>query len=168
MTPEERRKRPEHHVVHDYANLVSSGRMVLSGAHLGVPLVPPVNSHVGHAFYTYGREMYEFFHDSPTKPYRRAQEFLAISVTFTFKYWTNTIRSHMEGHLMHSGKGRTEGLVSWTGEDNAHYLADFENAWALFLGNLKDEHKETFRDEIHHRLDSEFRHCGTLGKEFIL
>jgi len=25
MTPEERRKRPEHHVVHDYANLVSSG-----------------------------------------------------------------------------------------------------------------------------------------------
>jgi hypothetical protein len=84
MTREERRERPEHHVVYDYANLVSSGRMVVSGAHLGVSLVPPVNSHVGHVFYMYCREMYEFFHDSPNKQYRRAKEFLATPVPFTF------------------------------------------------------------------------------------
>jgi len=32
---------------------------------------------------------------------------------------------------------------------------------------LKDEHKDIFQEEIEHRLDSEFRHCGTLGKELI-
>jgi hypothetical protein len=35
------------------------------------------------------------------------------------------------------------------------------------LKNLKDEHKDIFQEEIEHRLDSEFRHCGTLGKELI-
>jgi hypothetical protein len=168
MTDDERRKRPEHHVVHDYANLVSAGRMVVSGSHQGISLVAPVNSHVGHAFYTYCREMYEFFKDKQKGPYRRAQEFLTTEVTFKFNYWTNAIRSHMETHLLHAGSARTDGDTVWTGRDNAHYLADFEGAWELFLRNLKDEHKEIFRDEIDHRLSSEFRHCGTLGKEFIL
>jgi hypothetical protein len=63
---------------------------------------------------------------------------------------------------------QTEGNVVWTGKDNDKYLSDFEGAWSLFLGNLKDEHKQNFKDEIDHRLDSAFRHCGTLGKEFIL
>jgi hypothetical protein len=168
MTPEERRQLPEHHVVYDYANLVSAGRMVLSGAHLGVGLAPPVNSHVGHAFYMYCREMYEFFKDGPSKKYRRAQPFLVQEVHFTFDNWTNSIRGHMESHLVHAGEERTEGNIVWTGEDNENYLKDFEGAWALFLGNLKEEHKQNFRNEIDHRLDSEFRHCGTLGKEFIL
>jgi len=39
--------------------------------------------------------------------------------------------------------------------------------WEVMLKNLQDKHKEIFREEIAHRLDSEFRHCGTLGKEFI-
>jgi len=34
-------------------------------------------------------------------------------------------------------------------------------------GNLRDIHQEIFREQIEHRLDSEFRHCRTLGKELI-
>ncbi len=30
MTQDQRRRRPEHHVVHDYANLVSAGKMVIT------------------------------------------------------------------------------------------------------------------------------------------
>jgi hypothetical protein len=73
----------------------------------------------------------------------------------------------MESHLVHAGVERTENDTEWTGKDNEHYLADFERVWALFLGNLKGEHKQNFREEIDYRLDLAFRHCGTLGKEFI-
>jgi hypothetical protein len=169
-TQQERCRRAEHHVVHDYANLVSSGKMVVNGKHLGTDLLTlaPVNSHVGHAFYAYCRDMYEFFHYKPKGGYRRAQDFLAKQVTFVFSHWTRAVQEHMEIHLLHSGDQRTEREVVWTGENNGFYLADFESAWALLMGNLKDEHKKNFKDEIDHRVNSEFRHCGDLGKHFIL
>ncbi len=49
------------HVVHDYANLVSSGTMKLDDTHAGKQLVPPVNTHVGESFLFNCRKMYEFF-----------------------------------------------------------------------------------------------------------
>ena len=57
MTPEQRRKRPEHHVVHDYANLVSSGLLITDRKSNDALLkIAPVNSHVWHAFYMNCRE----------------------------------------------------------------------------------------------------------------
>ena len=57
MTPEERRKRPEHHVVHDYANLVSSG-LLRQPKYVALLLqIPTANSHAWHAFYTNCRKM---------------------------------------------------------------------------------------------------------------
>jgi len=39
------------HIVHEYANFVSSSEMVLSGRDVdGVPFKPPINTHVSHAF----------------------------------------------------------------------------------------------------------------------
>jgi hypothetical protein len=78
MTAEERRKCPAHHIVHDYANLVSSGRIAVDGHHLGQPLTPPLNTHVGHAFYINCRKMYEFFrYPAPKPPFddMRARDF---------------------------------------------------------------------------------------------
>jgi hypothetical protein len=88
LTPEERRKRPEHHVVHDYANLVSSGLLITDRKSKDTLLkIAPINSHVSHAFYMNCRKMYEFFHHQKSKDYLRAQRFVNPGVTFTFQCW---------------------------------------------------------------------------------
>jgi hypothetical protein len=50
------------HIVHEYANFVSSAEMVLSGCDTdGVPLRPPINTHVSHAFYLNCRKRADLF-----------------------------------------------------------------------------------------------------------
>jgi hypothetical protein len=172
MTEAERRLRPEHHVVHDYANLISSGRLITDKESNDKLLkIAPVNSHVWHAFYMNCRKMYEFFSYKPTGKtgkYLRAQQFVVPKTVFVFKHWTAAVQEHMEIQVLHVGVTRTTRQKVWTGSDDKLYLADFEGAWATFLGKLRTEHKDVFRDEIDHRLNSEFRHCGSLGREFII
>ena len=168
MRPHERRKRPEHHVVHDYANLVSSGLLITSQKSKRELLeMAPVNSHVWHAFYMNCRKMYEFFHYKNSRHYLRAQQFVNPGVTFTFQYWTDDVQTFMNTHMLHVGGGRVTNVEVLTGADDPSYLAEFQAMWEKMLRNLQDKHKETFREEIEHRLNSEFRHCGTLGKELI-
>jgi hypothetical protein len=58
MTHKERRLRPEHHVVHDYANLVSSGRLKIDPRiNHQLELIWGANSHVWHMFYVNCRKM---------------------------------------------------------------------------------------------------------------
>jgi len=169
MTPEERRKRPEHHVVHDYANLVSSG-LLRQPEYVALLLqIPTANSHTWHAFYTNCRKMYEFFVYDPHPRYLRAQDFIGNKLPYAFKYWTaNDVQRHMEGHMMHVGGDRLDNEVVWTGADDQDYLADFQNAWMALMGDLKPQHRDIFREEIDFRLqDREFAFCGTLGREFI-
>lgn len=169
LTPEERRKRPEHHVVHDYANLVSSGLLITDRKSNDALLkIAPVNSHVWHAFYMNCRKMYEFFHHQRSKDYLRARQFVKPGVTFTFEHWTDDVQKFMNTHMLHVGGGRVTNTKVSTGADDKSYLAEFQGMWEKMLKNLQDKHKEIFREEIEHRLDSEFRHCGTLGKELIL
>jgi hypothetical protein len=50
------------HVIHEYANFVSSAEMVLSGLDIdGIPFKPPINTHVSHAFYLNCRKLADFF-----------------------------------------------------------------------------------------------------------
>ena len=168
LTPEQRRERPEHHVVHDYANLVSSGLLITDRKSNDALLkIAPVNSHVWHAFYMNCRKMYEFFHHQKSKDYLRAQQFVNPGVTFTFQHWTDDVQKFMNTHMLHVGGGRVTNRKVSTGADDKSYLAEFQGMWERMLKNLQNKHKEIFREEIEHRLDSEFRHCGTLGKEFI-
>jgi len=168
-TPEERRKRLEHHVVHDFANLVSSGLLITNtDSNNKLLAIAPVNSHVWHAFYMNCRKMFEFFKYGQNDRYVRARECLTSDINFPFNNWNYSVQKHMEGHLLHVGGDRTEGQISWTGASDRLYLFGFQEAWRLMMGNLKTEHKKVFREEIDHRLDSEFRHCGDLGRQFIL
>lgn len=50
------------HVVHEYANFVSSAEMLLSGCDIdGVPFKPPINTHISHAFYLNCRKLADLF-----------------------------------------------------------------------------------------------------------
>ena len=82
MTKEEKLLKAVHHVVHDYANLVSSGMMAVTGCHHGTQLVPPVNTHVGHAFLVNCRKMSDFFTKSPQQDDIWAGDFLGHMVAF--------------------------------------------------------------------------------------
>ena len=115
MTREERRARPAHHIVYEYANLVSAGKIRLAGHYQQVPLIPPLNSHVWHAFYTYCRSMFEFFRYPPERKYLRASQFVQPNSEFVFRHWTQRVQTHMEVHLMHVGDDRTTGRKAWTG-----------------------------------------------------
>jgi hypothetical protein len=172
MTREERRLRPEHHVVHDYANLVSVGRLRQHWRWKDVKLgeLGPVTGHLWHVFYLNCRKSFEFFTYKHHDRYLRACDFIeSITLPYQFKYWTMVVQTHMEGHIMHYGDDRTKNEVEWTGKDDMLYLADFEAAWRVMMGDLKGEHKDIFRDEIDDRLrEDAFHNCGTLGKEFIL
>ena len=49
-----------HHVVHEYANFVSTAEMVLTGLNVdGTPIVPPTNTHISHAFFLNFRKQAE-------------------------------------------------------------------------------------------------------------
>lgn len=50
------------HIIHEYANFVSSVEVVLSGCDIaGKPFQPPINTHVSHAFYLNCRKLADFF-----------------------------------------------------------------------------------------------------------
>ena len=113
--------------------------------------------------------MYEFFRYDKHAKYLRAQEFVKdpANVTFTFQYWTDSVQQRMNTRLLHVGARREENANVATGVDDSFYLAEFQGMWRKMLENLHVDRKEIFREEIEHRLRSEFGHCGTLGKEFI-
>jgi hypothetical protein len=56
-----KRRKAIHHIVHDYANFVSSAEMTITGAHNAKGFDPPINTHIGHAFYLNCRKMADFF-----------------------------------------------------------------------------------------------------------
>lgn len=63
MSPlEKKRVDAIRHIVHEYANFVSSAEMVLTGRDIcGAAFKPPLNTHVGHAFYLNCRKLADFF-----------------------------------------------------------------------------------------------------------
>ncbi len=63
MTAEEKKlRRAIRHIVHEYANFVSSAEMVLHGTDVdGRCFKPPINTHVSHAFYLNCRKLADFF-----------------------------------------------------------------------------------------------------------
>jgi len=161
MTEQERLLQAVHHVVHDYANQVSSGTMVVNGYHLGISLVPPVNTHVGDAFLVNCRKMYEFFTYKPStkdkKDDIRAAHFLKREVTFDLSNWAFWHEA-MNKQLMHVTFARVEKPKKWEGHDeNKLFLDEFMKAWKEFRHNLEEPYKSKFDSEITKRLKSEFR-----------
>jgi len=159
MTPAERRKRPEHHVVHDYA-ISSFFRACLSRTgNLTDALlkIAPVNSHVWHAFYMNCRKMYEFFHHQKSKDYLRAQAVRQPWRDLHLSHWTPDVQKFMNTHMLHVGGGRVTNKKDSTGADDKSYLAEFPGMWEKMLKSLQGEStRRSSGRKIEHRLDSEF------------
>jgi hypothetical protein len=71
--------------------------------------------------------------------------------------------------MLHVGAGRVNNTIIMDSHNDPKYSADFEQAWGLFMSNLKPEHKDIFRDQIDYRLTNPtFGICGSLYKELIV
>ena len=148
MNGDERRNRPSHHVVHDCVNLVSAGEEIKRAPR------PPLNTHVGHAFYMNCRKMYEFFTYEPSKNLNyddlRAREFTRTpDVDYVINVWTSDIQEHMNKQLMQVTRDRIKRTMVWEGHaEKGLFLEEFKAAWKPFFDNLTDTLKAKFREEI--------------------
>lgn len=161
MTEQERNLAAVHHVVHDYANLVSSGTMVVSGHYLRKGFDPPVNAHLQHAFLVNCRKMYEFFLYPPsTNPKYddvRAAHYLGRVETFDLSNWA-LWHEAMNKQLLHVTFARVERPKRWEGcNENRLFVEEFMKAWKAFRGHLKGTvYEPQFESEIREKLKSEF------------
>ena len=112
---EARRKRPAHHVVNDYVNLVSAGHEI-EQAH-----PPPLNSHVLYSFLLQYRKFADFFGNKRKRIGRKkgdvdllAKDFTNRKIRFDLQEWRKW-EDHMNTHLFHLNKLRTRNTRPWTG-----------------------------------------------------
>ena len=137
-----------HHVVHDYANLVSAGTLTQAGPAARAGFRPPVNSHIQHAFLLNCRKMADFFQKVPRGDDIRAEHFLKQKETFLLPEWDKWGRA-MDKQLAHLTYARVTAPKSWTGSPaNRLLLEEFQAAWKIFLSKLDYPYKQKFDEEI--------------------
>lgn len=142
-----------HHIVHDYANLVSSAEMVITGQHLSKVFDPPVNSHIFHAFLLNCRKMTDFFDK------RYQEDVIADDYVpgFTFpltqcEFWRGAVNKQ----LAHVTYARDENPREITKQASEEMYNELKQTWKKFLGCLVNPFAAKFEQEIRDKLKTEF------------
>lgn len=159
MTSEERRKRPSHHVVHDYVNLVSAFKEIEQRHR------PPLNSHALYSFVVQYRKFADFFANKRKRIGKKkgdvdmlAKDFVSSKIRFSLREWRKW-EDHTNTHLFHLNKFRTRNSRPWTGHTEVpQMMEELRAAWKLFFDRLPDALKAEFKEEIALKLEphSEF------------
>jgi hypothetical protein len=144
MTEEELHLSAVHHVVHDYANLVSAG--------VTIPTCPPppLNTHLQHAFILNCRKLVHFFHDPRDGKDIVAADFFPLKgkPRFRFPAWKQWGKA-MDKQIAHLSYERVTNPKPWDGyKENALFLEELQNAWKIFLRELPAPYKTEFEKKI--------------------
>lgn len=168
MTNEERRKRPSHHVVHDYVNLASAYKEIEQNH------TPPLNSHTFHSFAVHYRKFADFFSNKRKRIGRAkgdidmlAKDFVSSKIRFDLREWRKW-EHHLNTHLFHLNKFRTRNSRPWTGHTEVpQMMKEFRAAWKQFFDKLRDSLKAEFKEEIDLKLapKSEFANLDLYSGE---
>jgi hypothetical protein len=145
-----------HHVVHEYANFVSSAEMVTTGQHLGKEFDPPVNTHLAHAFLLNCRKMADFFGNKRSKP----DDVLAVDYA-KFKAslrHCDCWRDPTNKQLPHITYSRDTAPKEITRQAILDMYNELKNAWKEFRkpGQLSNAFAAKFDQEITDKLKTEF------------
>lgn len=171
MTAEEQQRRFKGivHVVHEYANFVSSAKMVIDGLDIdGVRFKPPINTHVAHAFYLNCRKMFDFFTDKGG-----SDDILAKHYTSGFK--PDPVRD-LPVSKENCAKGgpinKQLAHITYTRNREIKPAAckamyqELKETWRTFREKLIEPYKSEFQSQIRKRKEphadgqpSEFRFC---------
>lgn len=145
-----------HHVVHEYANFVSSAEMVTKGQHLKKGFDPPVNTHLFHAFLLNCRKMADFF-GGPSGRTQGADVFardyvpgFAISLAH-YACW----RDPVDKQLAHITYIRDMNPREVTQQANLDMYDDLKQAWKTFRRQLSGSFAAKFELELKDKLKSE-------------
>lgn len=149
MTTSQRRRRPSHHIVHDYVNLISAA------AEIERKPPPPLNSHVQYSFILQYRKFVDFFSNKRRRGDAKkgdrdmlAKDFVSPKIRYNLPEWKKW-GYHMNGHVFHINYFRTRNTRAWTGYGvNAKMLEEFKVGWQRFFDGLSEPLKAEFREEI--------------------
>jgi hypothetical protein len=158
-----RRRKAIHHIVHDYANFVSSAEMTITGVHKAKGFDPPVNTHIGHAFYLNCRKMADFFSGSCKDPDDILAGHYASTTTFSlpvFDKWRGPINKQL-AHLTYTRDTKAREI---TRQAQEALYKELKAAWKTFGKHLPQPYRSRFDREINLKLGpkSEF-HTYDLG-----
>jgi hypothetical protein len=152
-----------HHVVHDYANFASSAKMRRKGKDSrGNELVPPVNTHVGHAFYLNCRKMADFLQN---KKSGQNDDVLAEHYLPGFKPCLpvyDRLRVTLNKQLTHVTYARISDPHDIQRAECKQMEVEIRSEWRRFLLKLKKMNQgfaDEFERNLTERKNSEFGHC---------
>jgi len=146
MTEQERRLEAVHHVVHDYANLVSSGDLTQDES-----VKPPLNTHIQHAFLLNCRKLADFFTcKSKNKMDIILSHFLHGEKGFDLPVWEDWGKP-MNKQLAHLSYERVTNPEKWDGQANKLLLEEFKGKWKLFRSKLPEPYRSEFEKQIRER-----------------
>lgn len=152
-----------HHVVHDYANFASSAQMRRTGKDsCGNALLPPVNTHVGHAFYLNCRKMTDFLQN---KKSGQDDDVLAEHYVPGFKACLPTndkLRRPLNKQLAHVTYTRISDPHDISREECQKLEDEIRSEWRRFLEELmraSPDYADEFKRNLAGRKNSEFGHC---------
>ncbi|MGH9632570.1 MAG: hypothetical protein ACRD7E_30050 [Bryobacteraceae bacterium] len=151
-TPEQKRL-AVHHVVYEYANLLSTGtRLLETGLDA---LKPPDNTHVQDAFLLSCRKMAEFFKMQRARQYVIGYDYVRRStVTFTLSEWAKWSEA-ADRHVTHISYTRLENVTEWNGTANRPLLEEFRTAWCDFYNAIDERFKAEFERQIDEKVTCE-------------
>jgi hypothetical protein len=153
MTDEELCLAAVHHVVHDYANFVSSGEVIFNNP----GPQPPLNTHVQHAFLMNCRKMAHFFQHGPNGKDIVSADFFPprCKPRFRFPVW-NKWAKPMDWQMLHLTYSRVLNPVPWDGyKENRLFLNEFQQAWKLFRAKLPEPYSSEYRRQIEERYNDD-------------
>jgi hypothetical protein len=124
------------HVVHEYANFVSSAEMVLTGRNIdGSPIKPPANSHISHAFFLNCRKLADFFLKRNTS----CDDIMAAHYVDGFQGdlpMFDTLRTPLNKQLAHVTYSRETSPREISRDDCQALYAELKKTWRDFRKQL--------------------------------
>lgn len=164
------------HIVHEYANFVSSAKMVVTGEDSkGDPLKPPVNTHVAHAFYLNCRKLADFFQgrkDDKKRKNDKKREDNVLAKHFVDGGFSAALpvyakcKGLLNKQLAHLTYTRVKNSREITSEVQKALIDELTKTWREFRGLLRDPYDKEFTKQVQLRKSpspdgkpSEFRSC---------
>ncbi len=147
MARGESRTLASHHVVYEYANLLSCGELLTRPQ--SPP--PPLNTHVQDGFLLGCRKMADFFLKPPQRNSVSASDYLSDPNTeFHLPVWRKWKKA-VNSQLARISYARVKSPQPWDGTTNGPLLDEFRQAWRLLLSKLEAGYRQEFDKQITER-----------------
>jgi hypothetical protein len=148
-----------HHIVHEYANFVSSAEMTIHGKDVdGELITPPLNTHVSHVFYLNCRKLADFFQNKSTVPPDDIVAMHFVSGYVAKLPINDEWRKPINKQLAHLSYSRDTDAKEIKKKEQEALYAELKKTWQQFRRQLPPVFADEFIKEVKlKKLNSEFK-----------